>query len=800
MARHLVPGSTRRRPAPDGDDSWRGPERRLRHLQLAEVLLLAAACAALVLVTVVMGRTQAAAQQRERVEDTRLASLHRAGDALHRMEMAFWQVRAEGGGGLSLRFLPVALTWDARMQEVLAQPATPSTSAVRDEVVDARADLLRIMRGVSLRADASSIPLDLIGRGQAVVARMERAMEGWIEASTAESARLHEQADAGARRMSALQVGLALALVLGGLVAWALIDRTRRRLTRAAAARDARFRALVTGSSDAVMRVGADGRVAYCSPAVTAIAGRDPADVEGAPLAALAHPDDREAVAGIGAGPGTGAVAWRMRRRTGGFVAVETVVSDHRDDPDVAGLILATRDVTARRAAEARLAHQALHDPLTDLANRVLFMDRTAHALARASRGGGEPAVVMIDLDDFKTVNDTLGHAAGDALLVEVAGRLREAVRAGDTVARLGGDEFAVLLEGADARDEAVAAADRLLGAVRAPLALPGRTIALGASAGVAFTEPGATAQGMLRDADLALYAAKDGGRGTVRVCLPHMRERAERRLGLGEGLRAAIALDQLFLEYQPVVDITSGRVVALEALVRWRHPVWGMLAPGEFIPAAEEMDVIVDVGRWVLREACRVAAGWPVPHHGQPPMVSVNVSAAQVVRADLAAHVGEALAAAGLPAARLALEVTETTVLRDPERAAEVLGALERTGVRLALDDFGTGHSSLAWLRRLPVHVLKLDRSFVQGGDEAAREWRLTGAIMQMGEALGLLTVAEGVETPEQLERMRGLGCRLAQGFLLARPVPAERVPGLVGACLLPRAPAPARVAVAEV
>jgi diguanylate cyclase (GGDEF)-like protein/PAS domain S-box-containing protein len=431
-------------------------------------------------------------------------------------------------------------------------------------------------------------------------------------------------------------------------------------------------------------------------------------------------------------------------------------------------------DITPRKSLEAELTRQASHDGLTGLANRTRLRARMERALTVAAPGS-TPAVLLIDLDDFKRVNDSLGHAAGDRLLEMVADRLLGATRGSDTVARLGGDEFAVLLS-VRRSSEVTLVADRIVAALTTAFLVDGREIRVGASVGVATAVGGETPDDLLRNADLALYRAKGTGKGRHAIFAPEMHRAAVTRLALEAELRWAISNGELRLQYQPIVDLATGAVAAAEALVRWQHPDRGMLPPGEFIPLAEATELVVPLGRWVLHTACRAAAAWPAGRGdaadagGVP--VSVNVSVRQLQRAGFVEDVAEALRGSGLPARRLTLEVTESVLLADLDTALMRLEALRALGVRVALDDFGTGYSSLAYLQRLPVDVLKIDRAFTADVTAGGKRAALARAVVTLADTLGLRTVAEGVETAEQHAELRALGCGFAQGYLYARPL----------------------------
>jgi diguanylate cyclase (GGDEF)-like protein len=424
--------------------------------------------------------------------------------------------------------------------------------------------------------------------------------------------------------------------------------------------------------------------------------------------------------------------------------------------------------------------HQAFHDALTGLPNRLLVMDRLEHALARAARNGSQVAVLFVDLDTFKNVNDSLGHAAGDDLLRDAANRLLSCVRAADTAARFGGDEFVVLLEDAD--DAAVAVtANRILDAMNEPFHLQGRELLIGASIGIAVGSD--QADDLLRNADLALYRAKAKGRGQKQVFEPEMHAAMVKRLELEGALARALREEELVLHYQPIVDLITRRIMGVEALVRWQHPERGLLPPGEFIPVAEDSRLIAPLGRWVLRAACAQLAGWREAHATAAELVmSVNFSSAQFTDPGLIDDVRSALASNSLPPERLVVELTETAFLRDAEIVGARMDDLKQLGARIAVDDFGTGNASLRHLAKFPVDVLKVDRSFVQAADTDPRQSAIAGSIIKLGASLNMVVVAEGIETAGQLERMREMGCVLAQGYFLARPCEPEQIEQMLG------------------
>jgi diguanylate cyclase (GGDEF)-like protein len=432
------------------------------------------------------------------------------------------------------------------------------------------------------------------------------------------------------------------------------------------------------------------------------------------------------------------------------------------------------RDLVELERAQHELSHLALHDALTGLPNRSLFLDRLEHALVR--RDSGMVAVLFLDLDRFKVVNDSAGHHLGDEVLVAVARRLREALRPEDVVARFGGDEFTVLCEGIADRREAEAMAARVAKSIGAPLVLGEREMYLTVSIGIALApaDTGADCGALLRCADAAMYQAKDEGRDRWAIYDEGMRVSAESRLQTEADLRHAVARGEMRLHYQPEFDLSTGALSGVEALVRWQHPTRGLVAPDNFIPVAEETGLILPIGEWVLREACTQAAAWARDLGADAPCVAVNLSARQLVEPDLAERILAILVETGVRPDQLGVEITESTLLEDSREATTTLDGLRRMGVTIALDDFGTGFSSLSHLQRFPVDTVKIDRSFVHEVDSRPEASRLVAAIIAMAKALGLRTVAEGVEREEQAVHLRALGCDAAQGYHLGRPVPA--------------------------
>lgn len=551
---------------------------------------------------------------------------------------------------------------------------------------------------------------------------------------------------------------------------------------RALEASEARFRVLTESGLDLISVLAADGVILYQSLALKHLLGYDPAETIGRNVFELVHREDAEAARAafariVETRQFREPLEFRIRHRDGQWRTFESLGTNCIENPHIRGVVFNSRDVTDRKAIQARIQHLAYHDNLTGLPNRGLLQDRLAHSIARAERAGRKVAVLFIDLDNFKNINDTLGHDVGDELLREVAGRLAGCVRAGDTIARQGGDEFIVLLDNLDDGRGASVVAQKILNALRAAFALGGTEQHVSGSVGIAvFPEDGRDAQTLMKNADTAMFHGKGVGKNTYQYFTAQMNIAVKRRMTLESALRRAVLQKDFVLNYQPQVNLETGEIIAVESLVRWKTEDSGTVMPGDFIPLAEETGLISEIGEWVLREACRQNKEWQ-DRGLAPRRMAVNLSARQFTDKAFLDTVTRVLQDTGLDPRWLELEITESQVMRQTEGMILLLNRLSEMGVHLAIDDFGTGYSSLSYLKRLPVRSLKIDQSFIRDITVDPNDAAIVVAIINMARSLDLETIAEGVETAGQLALLRSKGCRVGQGFYFSAPISADNV-----------------------
>ena len=538
-----------------------------------------------------------------------------------------------------------------------------------------------------------------------------------------------------------------------------------------------RFRSVFENAFDPITILDAQGRVVDANPTTCALLGVSREELSSKTVNDLIQP---ERVSGS-------LRNWQTLMEQGELKGESQLVSHDGQTKQIEyflkanflpGYHLATaRDVTERRALEKQLEYQAFHDPLTNLPNRVLFTDRLAHSLARSARTNMRVGVLYLDLDDFKVINDTLGHRVGDQLLIAVSERLMKSLRRGDSIARLGGDEFIVLMEEISDEGEAEQIAERVAERLRTSFMLEDTEVVVSASMGIAISYSSHdTIDNLLRDADVAMYEAKRHGKARYAIFNPSMNARAWERLETEIELRRAVEREEFTVHYQPVVHLETGRVLEVEALVRWDHPQRGVVSPAHFIPLAEETGKIVQIGQWVLDQACKQVRAWQMQSpDSQPLVLSVNLSGRQFQQPELVKEIARALGSAGLDPSCLKLEITETVALDHTGATADTLAALKELGIRLAIDDFGTGYSALSYLKRYPVDTLKIDRSFIHGLGNDPEDTAIVHAVIAFAKTLNLHVTAEGIETHEQLAQLKALGCDYGQGFYFSQPLPPE-------------------------
>jgi len=559
----------------------------------------------------------------------------------------------------------------------------------------------------------------------------------------------------------------------------------RKKLEQTLGSSEARFRSLVQNSASVVLIISPSGTIQYASPTLAAWIGPGKTlPVPGESCLTLLHPDDvgrfreflAEAASAVGVSP---VIEVRFVDALGGVRHIEAIATNLLADPNVGGIVLNTRDVTERKDLEQNLSHQAFHDALTDLPNRSLFLDRVGHALERASRQDRLVAVLYLDIDNFKVINDNQGHDVGDQLLVTVANRLRDCVRAVDTVARFGGDEFTVLLEDSADMSVVIEVADRISKSLGEPAVLSDQQVTATVSIGIAHNVNGQTSpQDLLSAADIALYRAKNLGKARFAVFERGMTAPIHERLALEHDLKRAIELGEFEVYFQPLVELENGFVCCLEALVRWHHPARGLLLPEDFVGLSESTGLVVQLGEQVLEQSGRQVKEWQSLDSTTPPLaLSVNLSAYQFRHPTIVEDILGILERSGLAPSSLIIEINESLIMENPAHAITVLQAIKREGIRLFIDDFGTGYSSLSFLKRFPVDGIKVDRSLVDGIERDPQQLSMVAAIIAAGQALHLNVIAEGIETIGQMAELRALGCPNGQGHLFAAPGPAGEI-----------------------
>ena len=551
---------------------------------------------------------------------------------------------------------------------------------------------------------------------------------------------------------------------------------------------EARFRSLVQNAHDAILLTNEAGLISFASPSIADLTGRSPAQIAGRRLAGLVIADDESLLHGAlskcVANEDDGAkVELRFGHHDGKIRHCELVLSNRLRDAAVQAIVVTCHDVSERKAFEEQLTQIAFHDALTGLPNRALLHDRLENAIARAQRDQHQVAAIFVDLDNFKVVNDSLGHGAGDTLLKEVAARLLTTIRVSDTVARLGGDEFVVMLDPCETTEAAHEVAERIIVALKFPTDIEGHSIVTLASIGVAFnSEPGMHASDVLRNADTAMYHAKANGKSRHVVFDQAMNDSANERLRLEGDLRLAIERNELELYYQPIIDLDSGKMRELEALLRWHHDEYGLVGPNKFIPIAEESGLIIEIGAWVLREGCRQLSVWQkASSAGRDLGLSINLSTRQFQNPALFDDIAQALIEFDIEPRCLKLEITESMMMLDTDNAVAILHRLKHLGVKIAIDDFGTGYSSLAYLKSLPIDVLKIDRAFVTGLRSDGPDNAIVRSIIALAKSLNLTVTAEGIETSDQEHELKTLDCANGQGYLFSKPVPQAQISALL-------------------
>ena len=785
----MADASSRAREPAQPESQWQRAFRRVNMLQRVQLLTLLTTGALIALATLGSGLLFFASANELDERESERNDLVAIRDEARELQVEVLVRRANGELTLApadiLRLTAVV----TRAKERAISPDVPSTEAERQarlavhEKIDEVAALMAATDPDELSSEIATGRIgDLIQEAFAI-------FQEWVAANEAAFTAERER-----QRQLVVRGGVGIAILVAlltmvGLLVWWRTEKARERVIAGAQAQSRRFDSLVSNSSDVVMVVDGDGKVDYCSPAVRRVLQRSADELVGTPLGTFVHPDDAHQLALVSAqhlpdGTVSEPLDLRLRRADGTWMDAETLATNLMGDDAIAGFVLTCRDVSDRKEVEAKLAHQAFHDPLTGLPNRTLFEDRLRRALDASAGPPAPVAALVLDLDDFKTVNDSLGHHAGDELLNVIGQRLLRHVRPGDTPARLGGDEFGVVLNGLAGPAAVRMIAHRIAEAVREPVRLADRELKVSTSIGVAMApRHGDDYETLMRHADIAMYAAKARPGVEVATFDPGMEAALSERMRLSVDLNSAIdAGDQFRVVYQPIVDLRTQEILGLEALVRWEHPTEGEIMPARFIPLAESNGMIIPIGEQVLRAACAAGAAWHAST-GRELTINVNVSPRQLEDPRFPDTVRSALQMSGLPAASLLLEVTESAVMGDIDEVVALLNRVKELGVRVAIDDFGTGYSSLSQLGRLPVDMVKIDKEFIDALSNGGADADVTSVILQLGAVLDLQTVAEGIELVEQVSDLQDLRCEAGQGFFFASPMDVQEISRLLAA-----------------
>ncbi len=759
----------------------------LQRIQLLSLIAIGVVVVLSTLGSGILFFTSAQKQDEREAERAELVSIRDRGrdtqvDVLRSLQAGEAALDADG----ILRLVAIA----GEVGELASTPTIDESPAERE----ARLAVIELVDEFSTRLAAASGSKDFAATltgpvGQALLDEYFTSFNAWVVAN-GESVRRERQLQRDLVVRGGVGVGtLVLLLTIIGILIWWRVEKARERIVASARQESRRFDSLVSNASDLMIVMDESGVIDYCSPSVKRVLGRPRDEVVNRPLKSLIHPEDlhRLQLASkerLADNEVSEPIDLRLNRADGSWAYAETLVRNLARDEAVHGFVLNCRDVTDRKEVEDQLAHQAFHDPLTGLANRVLFHNRLSHTLERQATERSPIGVLVLDLDDFKTINDSMGHPIGDELLNIVGQRVLGAIRPGDTAARLGGDEYAVVLEGLAGPAAARVIAARVSETIREPVSLGGKEIVISASVGIAMApRHGDDPDELLRHADIAMYEAKARRGGDVQTFDPRMEDALDERMSLSLDLNRAVdAGDQFTIVYQPIVDLDSEDIIGLEALLRWQHPTEGEILPGRFIPLAEQTGLIIPIGEFVLETACSAAAEWNrTSGRAKELTISVNVSSRQLEDPSFAGTVADALRSSKLPPSCLLLEVTESALMGDVSQAVELLTKIKELGVRIAIDDFGTGYSSLSQLGRLPVDMVKIDKAFIDALSGGTADADITGVIVQLGAVLDLQTVAEGIELVEQVSDLQDLDCHAGQGFFFASPMAVEEITKLL-------------------